>query len=303
MKNAPRIACVGTAGVSIVGVAPHLPANHRSVELSEISVQVGGHGAIAVTTAATLGCKARLCCKLADDFLGNFVLDVFGKLDIEIQGNVDSDKALSPLEFTTTTRDHKQRLRVHSKGDIGPLDLADVDIASLLSGVSALLLDGSSPRTHKAMAQKARTAQVPVITDIGSVEGDPGGLIAVSDVVICSERQASELAPHPELSSSLAQIQKLGPSAVIVTLGDKGCIGLHHDTLEQVPALSVEAIDCTHAGAVFHGAFAVALLSEHPFRRCLQIATIAASLSCRAQSPFAGIPTRREVEAALAGLD
>jgi sugar/nucleoside kinase (ribokinase family) len=123
--------------------------------------------------------------------------------------------------------------------------------------------------------------------------------VALADVLICSERLAGELAPRDEIEESLVEIQRLGPDAVIITLGEAGSVGLHGDQLVKQPSFEVDEIDTTGAGSVYHGAFAAALLSKLPFAQCMEFASAAASLSCRRAGAWAGIPDRDEVIAAV----
>ena len=65
------------------------------------------------------------------------------------------------------------------------------------------------------------------------------------------------------------------------------------------PALAVDVVDTTGAGDVFHGAYLYAYLQGWPAGRCLAFAAATAALKCRELGGRAGIPTRRQVDAAL----
>jgi sulfofructose kinase len=121
-----------------------------------------------------------------------------------------------------------------------------------------------------------------------------GTLASLADVFICSERLAAELAPRDSLQQSLVEIQRLGPRAVIITLGDAGSVGLLGDQMVEQSVFDVDVVDTSGAGSVFHGAFATAMVGDLPFAKCMELAA-AAALACRRLGSWAGIPTRDEV--------
>lgn len=297
----PRIVSVGEVGVHILGVIGRLPDTERPVEMEEVSIQVGGAAAVAAGTVAALGCHARLVCKLADDFVEQFIVGVMREAGIEIRGVVAKDRVLSPLSLSTFGREDGRRQTVFTSGDAGELVRADIDPAAVLSGASAVLLDGHSPGAQEVVAERARAAQVPVIFDASEMRAGVGTLAALADVIICSERLAAELAPRDSLEESLVEIQSLGPRAVIITLGDAGSVGLLGDQMVQQSAFPSDVVDTNGAGSVFHGAFAAAMIGGLPFAQCMEFASAAASIACRRLGAWAGIPRRDEVVSLVRG--
>lgn len=291
----PRIVSVGEVGVHILGVIPRIPDTDRPIEMEEISIQVGGAAAIAAGTAAALGCHARLVCKLADDLSEQFIVRVMREAGIEIRGVVAHDRQLSPLSFSTIGREDRRKITAFTEGDSGELVRSDVDPSAVIAQASAVLIDGHSPGAQETVAERARTAQIPIIFDASEMREGVGTLTALADVIICSERLAAELAPRDSLEQTLVEIQSLGPRAVIITLGDAGAVGLVGDQMVQQAAFDVDIVDTDGAGSVFHGAFATAMIGGLPFAQCIEFASAAAAAACRRLGPWAGIPRRDEV--------
>lgn len=279
--------------MSMVGVAPHMPPNDGRVELGEVTVQAGGAAAIAAAAIGTLGCKARLATKVADDFLGPYILRALRQAGIEVHEVLGAQSRLSSFGFTVS--DREQRMSFLSPGDVGQLAPDELDLNTLLAGANAVVLDGYFPDAQIALAERARLKDVPVILGATRMGEGLGELIGLSDVLICSERLAADLAPRGEPRDALVELQQLGPRAVILTLGEGGSVGLHGDHLAEQPAFPVDVVDPLDAGAVYLGGFVTALLNSLPFARCMEFASASASLSCRTVGAWAGIPERDEV--------
>ena len=286
---------VGQVGIDIACRVAHL-APEAPVEMDEISIQVGGSAAVTAAAAAALGCRARLACKLADDFFGQHVRSALSGAGIDTRAIMSAGRQLSPFMFSAIG-ERGRRASYFTAGDVDPLTAEDVEADELLAGVGAVLVNGTCPSAQVAIAEAAGKRGIPVVFDGDHIREGIGTLVALADVLICSERLATEIAPRDALETSLAEIQRLGPRAVIITLGDAGSIGLHGDELVRQQAFPADVIDASGAGAVFHGAFAAALLGQLPFQACMVFASAAAALSCRHIGGYGGVPSREKVVA------
>ncbi len=292
----PLVVGLGRATVALSGVAPRFPDHDTSIELSSVSVQPGGAAAVALATVAALDCGARFCTKVADDFLARFIREALAEVDVDLRLIQDRAGRLSAFSFAAMTDDRSRRVGFTTAGDVLEIEEHELDEDGLLRGASALLVDGNFPLAQVRLSERARSQDIPVVFAGGTgLREGTGELAGLADVLVCSERLAAELAPRGEIEDSLVELQRLGPGAVVVTLGANGSIGLHGDQLVEQPAFPVEVVDSAGAGDVYAGAFTVALLSKLSFARCMEFACATAALSCRALGPWAGIPDREQV--------
>jgi ribokinase len=245
--------------------------------------------AVALRAALRLGCRARAAGTHGADLLGQLVRTALREagIDVELVRAVGS----SACEMVTVAGDGTLRMRY--QGDRG--EPVPIDASAALAGASALLIDGSEPGDQLHAAELAKRARQPVIFDVSDLRDGTPDLIRVTDILIASEREASELAPRGELTDALDELLGLGPRAVVITLGDQGAIGRHGDQVVRCPAFPSDVLDPYGAGSVFHGAFAAALLSQLPFARCIELAAAAASLSLGELGPWSAMPSREEV--------
>lgn len=288
--QAPLVVGLGRIGVVISGLGPNLPETGApSAELAALSTAPAAGIAVALRAALRLGCRARAVGTHGADLLGQLARSALrdAGIDVELLRPVGT----SACELVTVAGEGT--LRMHYAGERG--QPVQIDATAALAGCAALLIDGTEPADQLRAAELAKQTKQPVIFDVGELREGTSDLIAVSDILIASEREASELAPRGELTDALDELLSLGPRAVVITLGNKGAIGRHGDQIVRCPAFPSDVLDAYGAGSVFHGAFAAALLSEQPFARCMELAAAAAALSLRELGPWQAMPSRDDV--------
>jgi sugar/nucleoside kinase (ribokinase family) len=287
---APLVVGLGRVGVAISGLGPNLPGVDAHVaDLAAFATSPGPGIAVALRAALRLGCRARAAGSHGADLLGQLARSALRDAGIEVEllraaGTSACDVVLVAGDGT---------LRTRYNGDRGEPTASDA--ATVLAGAAALLIDGSEPADQLRVAELAKKSKLPVIFDVNELHDTTPALIGQCDVLLASEREASELAPRGELTDALAELLGLGPRAVVITLGADGAIGRHGEQVVRCPAFPNEVLDSHGAGSVFHGAFAAALLSEVPFARCMELAAAAAALSVRELGPWSGMPNRDDV--------
>jgi ribokinase len=288
-----RVVGIGHATVDVFGVVPRYPQRDSKIELAEYSKQGGGPVATALCAAAALGVPATYVGKLGDDELGKYILAGLREFGVDCE-RVVITPGYSPTSFVVVDRETASRTIFYTRGDLQAMQAREVDL-SVLEGARVLLVDGLQPDAQIAAAEAAHERGVTVLLDAGSLREGMGELVALADIVIASERFASDLAPRGEVEDSLRELAKMGPRVAIVTLGDAGSVGLEGQKLVRQAAHEVDAIDTTGAGDVYHGAFAAALVRGYTLERAMQFASVAAGLSCQALGGRAGIPELDEV--------
>jgi sugar/nucleoside kinase (ribokinase family) len=277
--------------MDLLCVAPRL--DERLVELSVFSMQGGGSTANMLAALAMLGARTRFFGRLGDDHFGRFIRAGLDDLGVDTSMVVPEPRRMSPVSIVQIDEFSRKRKILFTRGDASPLVPRDLP-ARLLSGAALLVLDGYQPALQAAIAEKAREKSIPVLLNAGHLGGGMGELLALSDVVIGSERFASEFAPSDKIEDSLREITRLGPRIAVITLGAEGAVALDGDKLVQQEAIDVFVADTTGAGDVFCGAFAYAHSLGWPLERTLPFASAAAGLKCKTLGARAGLPTLAE---------
>lgn len=291
-----RVVGIGLAKVDYLAVVDRYPESDFKVDLSEFSMQEGGVIATALATLAMFKVPVSFVGKLSDDEFGRFTLRGLEGIKIDISNTIRQPGRLSPFAFIVIERETQRRNVFQTNGNIDLLEPTEID-PKIFNDCALLLVDGFHIKSQIWAAEQAHKLGIKVVLDASYLHEGMGELVALSDIMIASERYASEVAPRGEIEDSLIELSRMGPRIVVVTLGREGSIGLEGDKLVHQPALHTKIVDTTGAGDVYLGGYCYGLLQEWPLERCMQIASAAAGISCRALGARAGLPELHEVEA------
>ena len=99
-----------------------------------------------------------------------------------------------------------------------------------------------------------------------------------------------------EAEVAARQLLSRGTGTVILTLGERGALLVDKDTLENLSAVKVHAVDPTGAGDAFIGSLAVFLGEGLSMRDAIQRANAVAALSVTRIGTQVSFPKRAEAD-------
>ena len=293
-----RVVGLGQVTVEQLGVGPR--SSEAVVELATFSIQSGGAVGTALATVCALGGQARYFGRLSDDEFGGIIVRGLKEFGVDMSQVLIQPGKVSPTSFVLVDERTGRRLVRFTRGSTAALEPGELP-RNLLDDAKILLVDGRTPATHIAAAERAKALGITVLLDARRLGSGMGELIDLSDIVIGNERFAAEFSHTSDMKRSLVELTKMGPRVAVITLGEEGAIALENETLVRQPALPIEVYDTTGASEVFRGAFIYGQLQSWPLDRCLPFANAAAALNCRHLGGVGGIPSLTEVTRA-AGL-
>ena len=292
---------LGQTCVDYIGRINNYPKEDEKSELLDLKKGFGGPAATAMVTLARFG--------IATSFLGSVSNDEFGQGMVENlkRENVDTsqlkiqDGHSSQFAFIAVTKDSAKRTIFWHRGTSPQLEPEDVDL-SIFTGAKALLVDGLMIRASVEAAIQARKKGMQVIMDAGTFREGSGELMNHIDILIASEHFADPImGKNADHEKALRFLMDFGPKTVIITLGEKGSIGVHGDQVFFQDAIPVSPIDTTGAGDVYHGAYIYGLLQDWRMQTCMRFASAAAALNCKSTGAQNGIPRLADVFKILSG--
>ena len=285
------VVVAGSLNLDLVGRAPRIPAPGETVLGGELGRFHGGKGGNQAVAAARLGARVRFFGAVGRDGAGEELLaGLAAERHIDTAGVARVNAATGTALITVSDAGENAITVLPGANREAPLPSAEA-----LRGARCLLLQLEIPlATNEAWARAAREMRVPVMLNAAPARAEAEVLLPLTDLLLVNESEAALL------GGDEAALAARGPATVVTTLGERGCRVWHRGRSLAVPGHAVEVVDTTGAGDTFAGALAAALAAGKALMPALTEANAAAALSCRRAGAREGMPTRAELEAALA---
>ena len=306
------ITVFGSLNVDYIFKVPQLPAPGETVLASNMQVLPGGKGANQAVAAARAGAKVSMVGAVGRDALSEIALA--GLID----AGVDTCAVALSTKPTGTAA-----INVDAQGEnaITVSSGANLDARgdSLdeknLTPRTTVLLQMEVPMTAMAdLVQRARKKESCIVWNLAPMQCVDLALLKQVNCLIVNEVELNQL--HSEFHQTLGpnngsakdveqkawDIFTLTRQSVVVTLGAKGTLAVHNNTLLTVPALTISTVDTVGAGDAFTGAFTAALDLGETFPVALRWGNVAGGLACLETGAQSSLPTAAQISEHLAAL-
>lgn len=276
-----RVLGVGNCTLEFIGVVDRLLEPDTTKEVLQFSQQGGGAVANAMVALSRWGVRTAFLGKVGDDERGRQIVRSLAEEGVDVQALVLQPKAVSQLSMITIEQGTSRKTTMFTRGNVEALR-TDEYHPSILDGVDFLLVDGTHADAEIDLMKAARERGIRVMVDAQTNSPSTRDAVANCDVLVASERFASQFAGVGELKSLCAALLERGPATVVVTLGDEGCVYMdrHSGHLGRHEAFPVEVHDTAGAGDVFHASVIYGLGQGWDLQRCVTFANVAAGLTC-----------------------
>jgi sulfofructose kinase len=300
MTHSPKLDVVGAglnATDTFIPVA-HYPVRGSKVEFRSAQVLPGGQVATAMIACQLWGLRTRYVGKVGDDHAAELHRSEFARAGVE--AHLFTAPGCPSQQAFILVDDSGERTVLWKRDDrltLRPEELQQDWIVN----ARALHVDGHDTAAAIAAANWAGAAGIPVIADVDELYPGVETLLKSVDYLITSRDIPGRLMQEPDLKKSLPALQqRFGSRLTAATLGEEGVLAWDGSELHYAPAFSIQPVDTTGAGDIFHAAFIYALLQGWPLPRQLDFACAAAALNCTALGARAGIQPVAAIEHLLA---
>ncbi len=283
----------------------------------------GGAPANVAVGLARLGFDAGFLGKVGDDPFGRYLSGVLETNRVDVTGLKFTKEAQTSLAFVSLGKDGERSFLFYRNPGADTL-LAPSEISrELLRG--ARCLHFGSLTLVREPARSATREAARIARDEGLILSfDPNVRPALwpsrreikeqtewalreADILKMSEEDLPFLLDTEDVEEAISRImQRFEPDLLIITLGRRGCLGIHKEGREYVEGLAVSSIDTTGAGDAFTAGLLSALFREDTgiplsgltstrLRRVLRFANACGAIATTKKGAIPALPREEEV--------
>jgi sulfofructose kinase len=287
---------LGSVTVDFVGTVKAWPGKGAKKMLDSFTICDGGLVGTALVASARLGGKTAFAGKLGRSEMARRALGALRRESVDTSFVVETDDAEPIIAFILTDSTDGQRTIFWTRRNVQypmPWEFPD---KNWFRRTAVLLIDFESGFAGIEVAKTAKQHNIPVVIDVERDEPHVAEAMSVSSHIIVSEEFAGGYTGGGNVAEMLAALRSDPEQVVIITRGEKGCVGSSSEGDFELPAFDVDVVDTTGCGDAFHGAFALAIAKGQPVVSAARFASGAAALCATQLGGRAGIPTAEQLE-------
>lgn len=302
-----RIVVVGSLNMDFAVEVREMPEKGETVLGKRVSLIPGGKGANQAYAISRLGKKVQMIGAVGADMFGDKLIGNLQKAGVGVEGICRVKERASGQAFVFVNEAGENSITV-IQGANQELTGAWVDEnEKAVDCCDAVVMQLEIPiSTVVHTAQMARKKGKLVYLDPAPAMPDlPDKLFASVDIVKPNETELKiltgmEASGEEGIILAAKELLKRGVRAVIVTLGEKGCVLVTEKFVREFPARRVKAVDTTAAGDSFTAGFLAAYepaegKSLENLEKALLFAGKVSAIAVTRKGAQSSIPTLAEV--------
>lgn len=295
-----KIFVVGSANTDMVVKSAKLPLPGETLLGGTFFMNAGGKGANQAVAAARLGGNVTMVAKVGNDIFGKQTTDGLQKENIHTDF-VFVDEVAPSGTALIMVNDEGENSIVVAPGANANLLPADIEKVKSITEAEIILMQLEIPvETIASVIKNAKANHQNVILNPAPAQKLDDELLESLFLITPNETEASLLTGikvDDEVTASLAAriFLNKGVQNVIITLGSKGAYFQNNKLSLKIDAPVIEAVDTTAAGDTFSGALAVAITEKMEWKKAIQFAVKAASISVTRLGAQSSLPYRNEI--------
>lgn len=304
-----KIIVAGSSNIDMNIYVERLPRPGETIGEGRFMQANGGKGANQAVAAGRLGGDVLFLTCVGDDMHGRMLKEVFASDGIDTSRMKFSPASPTGTALIFVADDGENSIAV-APGANRELLPSDIDAAeSELDGAQFLLMQLEIPfDTVRHAADIAFSKNVKVVLNPAPMGGEiPAELLEKLWLITPNETEAEKLtgitieSAEDAFKAADCLLGK-GVKNVIITMGSSGSVVCNASMKEVVPSRKVTAVDTVGAGDVYNGALVTALSEGKDLVEAARFATVASSIAVTRPGAQPAVPTRQEVDEALASF-
>jgi sulfofructose kinase len=285
---------MGLNSVDFLSLVSKYPESNSKIEILRFERSGGGQVATAMVALSRWGVRTKYIGKVGNDELGQVSLESLRQEGVDVSSVTTEPDTPTQLGNIIVEAASGDRTILWRRDDRlmyreGELPRRDICAGRLLH------LDGHDIRAAIQSARWAKEEGITTVADIDKVEPLTNELISNIDFVVTSSRFPTLFTGIADREMALIELQKYTPGFLCATLGPEGAMALVDGEVLYSKGFTMDVVDTTGAGDVFHAGFIYGLLQNWEVEEILKFANAVAGLKCRDLGGRRAIPTLKEV--------
>ena len=295
----PDIVGLGEIVVDMVLKVPHLPEPDEKVDSTYQARFPGGVTANYVTAVSRLGTTSGFIGAVGDDPEGEYLIQDLKNEKIDTKLTLMKKGKPTPVNYVVVV-ERGQKIIIQSPHMLTTkLDVKDIRIEHF-SKSKLLHTTAIHPQLSIHAARMAKRNGAAVSFDLEkqvAIRGweDLKEMVKLTDVLLPQKGGAMELTHSPSVEEAANTLLRKGPSLVVITLGEKGCLVATKKSMKVIPSFKVGVVDTTGAGDAFNGGFTIAYMKGLTPEGAAIFANAVAALKCTGLGARTCLPTLKQV--------
>jgi ribokinase len=295
-----RVCVVGASNIDLISYVPRLPRLGETLHGTRFQMGYGGKGANQAVMAAKLGARVVMVTKLGRDVFGDGTLENFREWGVDTEHVLFTEDAFSGVAPIAVAPDGSNSIIIVT-GANDLLTEEEIERARPAIAASSVVVCQLEIPVEISLAalRVAREEGVTTIFNPAPARAElPEELYRLSDVLCPNEPETELLVGRPIAGEEEAAARELlarGAGAVILTLGERGCLVVDRGEARHVPVEPVEAVDTTGAGDAFVGSLAYFLAQRRSLADAAERANRIAAVSVMGRGTQTSFPAAADL--------
>lgn len=304
MNQQPQIVVIGSLNADLVQKVERLPKPGETIAGGSLETFSGGKGANQAVAAGRMGARASMIGQVGDDSLSQILRKSLQAAGVDQTAvGVSNTSTGSAIILVFPDGENVIVIAPGANATVTP-EVAAERLQGLEQGAFLLSQLEIPIQSVERSLEVAKARGATTILDPAPARELSGDLLRHVDYLTPNETESATLLGDsglamedgPAMERAAERILALGPQAVVLKLGARGCLIASAEGFHRVPGFKVEAVDTTAAGDVFNGAFATALAEGQAVPLAARFANAAAALSVTRPGAQDSVPSREAVD-------
>lgn len=300
-----KILVIGSSNTDLIAKVKSFPAAGETVRGQFFVQAMGGKGANQALAAHRLGGDVKFVTCLGNDANGQNTMRYYENegLDVSSSRIVEGVPTGTAMILVNDEGENCIVITPGANHELSPVHIRNIEkeIATALMVVLQMEIPFDTVEEVCSLAVKFGTK---VLLNVAPAQEINPRLLKLIHILVVNETEIETLTGQSIASvgkeAVMSALLRMGPKAVILTVGRNGCMVKTSKVSRHIPAFQVETIDSTAAGDTFCGALAARLTRGSDLIAAVEFATAASALCVTKMGAQPSIPNEQEVEHFLA---